>query len=156
MDLRRFFIPYLFRPLRTKRGIFSSLVKEPLTQLDLFTHQANRDTNCQLHQVSQVNPLLLEGLPQKLILYISAWWRRISGIHYVRVVDLTGFEPVISSLQMRRINQLCYRPESVTTKKLKVRIQTEEVMITRLTDYPNRSEKTMVFDSIINDISCCS
>jgi hypothetical protein len=27
-----------------------------------------------------------------------------------RRVDLTGFEPVISSLQMKRISQLCYRP----------------------------------------------
>ena len=48
---------------------------------------------------------------------VASFWSLVENFYNERprtndqiVVDLTGFEPVISSLQMKRISQLCYRP----------------------------------------------
>ena len=49
-------------------------------------------------------------------------------------VDLTGFEPVISSLQMKRIDQLCYRPESLPLKCYVVKQNQEKTLLQ--TKYP--------------------
>jgi hypothetical protein len=62
----------------TLRGIFSSLFKEPLTQRDIYYPSGKqRLSPSAFHRIFQVNPLLLEGLPQrptKNVFFLRLFW----------------------------------------------------------------------------------